>query len=97
MAVLKPLLRKLLDKAKEMLENGECDEISPEELETIASLINKPKYLNITDSYKYLGISRTRYYDLLTSGIIEKPERRAGSREKYHNVRKLDESKKKIS
>ena len=97
MAVLKPLLRKLLDKAKEMLENGECDEISPEELETIASLINKPKCLNLTEACLYLGVSRTRFYELRDSGIIEEPKCRVGSREKTYDIRKLDESKKKIS
>lgn len=80
-----------------MLEDGECDEITPEELEVIADLINKPKHLNLTEAYHHLGISRTRFYELRDAGIIEEPKCRAGSKEKTYSVKMLDRVKKEIS
>ena len=90
-------LRLLLKKALEMLDNGECEHITPQELEMLSGIVNKPKCLNLTEAYKYLGISRTRFYEFRDDGVIEEPTCRAGSKEKMYSIKMLDEVKKKIS
>ena len=90
-------LRLLLKKALEMLDNGECDHITPQELEILSGIVNKLRCLNLTEAYKYLGVSRTRFYELRDMGIVKEPTCRAGSKEKMYSVKMLDEAKKKIS
>lgn len=89
-------LRQLLEKAIEMLDDGDCDHITSEELEMLSAIINKPKCLNLTEAYRYLGISRTRFYELREAGIIKEPTCRAGSKEKMYSAKMLDEVKRKI-
>ena len=58
-------LRKLLIKAIEMIDSGECEHITPEELEMLSNIVNKPTTMGREDAAKYLGVSLNRLHELL--------------------------------
>lgn len=80
--------------ATKMVDDGECDHITPEELEQIAAIIHRPQYLGREDAARYLKVSLNRFHELRDSGLIKEPKKVAGQKEKLYSMCDLKKSKK---
>ena len=84
------ILEKLILKALEMFRDGECDHITSEEIELISNIINKPKTLGREAAAKHLGICLNRFHELINEGVIPKPRKVQGFKEKQYYLSDLD-------
>lgn len=72
-----------------MVDDGDCDGITNEELEKISIIIHPPKWVGREDAAKYLGVSLNRFYELRDQGIIKMPRKVRGQKEKLYNTSDL--------
>ena len=84
------ILEKLLIKALEMCRNGDCDHITPEELEVLSNIVNKPITMGREDAAKHLGISLNRLHELRELGVLKSPRKRRGFKEKEYYLSDLN-------
>ena len=89
-------LRKLLLKALEMLDAGECDHITPEELAMLAEIIHRPVSVGREDAARFLGISLNKFHELRDSGDIPAPRKVKGQKEKLYYMSDLKKVKEKF-
>ena len=83
-------LRKLLIKAIEMIDSGECEHITPEELEMLSNIVNKPTTMGREDATKYLGVSLNRLHELREVGLLKSPRKVRGFKEKAYYLSDLN-------
>lgn len=83
-------LKKLLLKAIEMIDNGECNHITSEELITISEIIHRPQTMGREDAAKYLGVSLNRLHELRELGILKSPRKIKGFKEKAYYISDLN-------
>lgn len=80
-----------------MIDAGDCDNITAEELDEISSIINRPATMGREDAAKLLGVSLNRFHDLRsthkfedkTKFIIDPPRSVKGQKEKMYYRRDL--------
>lgn len=90
-------LRQLLLKALEMCDKGECDGITPEEVEQLSQIIHRPQSMGREDAAKYLGLNLNEFHELRRQGIIQEPRKRRGFRELEYFKCDLDRAKERIN
>ena len=83
----------MLVRALEMIDNGECDGITPEEVEMLSEIIHRPQSMGREDAAKYLGLSLNRFHELRDCGVIPDPRKRRGFKEKEYFKCDLDKAK----
>lgn len=64
-----------------MIDNGEFEDLTNEELEQISILIHRPEVLGREEAAKFLGISLNRFHELRNLGVIPPPRKRKGFKE----------------
>jgi len=89
-------LRLLLNKAIEMIDAGECPELSQQDLDTLSTIIHQPKSYGRESASQFLGLSLNRFHELRNSGIIRDPRKVAGLKEKQYYLADLKEAKERI-
>ena len=77
-------LRRLLLKVLEMIDDGECDGITAEELTMLTEIIHRPVSVGREDAAKYLGLSLNRFHELRDQGVIPEPRKVKGQKEKLY-------------
>lgn len=82
-------LKKLLEKAIEMIDDGEFDDITCEDLEQISIIIHNPQTMGREEAAKYLGISLNKFHELRDQGLIPEPRKRKGFKEKEYYLSDL--------
>jgi len=82
-------IKGLLFKALEMIDSGECDSITDDEIEQISAIIHRPEYLGREAAAKHLHVSLNRFHELRDSGIIPMPKKVVGQKEKLYSVCEL--------
>lgn len=90
---MKELIIGLLEKLIEMVRQGCFNHITNDDLDSIRRIIVKPDRLNATQAYKYLGVSRTRFYQLRTEKLIAAPKKEAGCNFLFYEREYLDKVK----
>ena len=91
------VLLSLLHKAIEMVENGECAELSQQDLDTLSSIIHQPRSMGREAAAQFLGVSLNEFHALRNSGIIRDPRKVAGLKEKQYYLADLKEAKERMS
>ena len=89
-------LRKLLLKALEMVDNGECDNITPEEMTMLCEIIHRPVSVGREDAAKYLGLSLNHFHELRDQGVIPEPRKIKGQKEKLYYMSDMKKVKEKL-
>lgn len=82
-------IKALLFKALDMIDSGDCDDITNDELDQISAIIHRPENLGREAAAKYLGISLNRFHELRDLGIIPMPIKVKGQKEKLYSVCEL--------
>lgn len=85
-------LKSLLLSIVEGIDKGQFKPLSDADVAGILAMVKVPKTFNTTEAYTYLGISRSRFYELRHRGIIPEPTTIRGSNIKVYaeeNLRKL--------
>lgn len=85
-------LRALLLSIVEGIDGGRFKALSESDIVAITDMVKVPKAYNTTEAYTYLGISRSRFYELRHTGVIPEPTTNRGSNVKMYaeeNLRKL--------
>ena len=90
-------LKKLLLKAIEMVENGECDKISPYEIEVLSNMVNPPTVFGREDAAKFLGVSLNEFHKLIHRGIVSPPRKVVGLKELHYYKSDLKKSLEKLN
>ena len=90
------VLKALLQKAIEMVDNGECDHITPEELAVLSEIIHRPQTMGREDAARFLGISLNKFHELRDCGIIPEPRKVKGQKEKLYYMCDLKKAKERI-
>ena len=85
-------LKLLLIKALAMIEEGEFDDLTTEQLEDISIIIHKPMTMGREDAAKFLGLSLNRFHELRDKGIIPLPRSVKGQKEKLYYTSDLCKS-----
>ena len=81
-----------LVEALTMCRSGNCDNITPQELEMLSEMIHKPETVGREDAAKFLGVSLTKFHELKDSGVIKEPRKRKGFKEKEYYLSDLRKS-----
>jgi len=87
------VLKALLQKAIDMVDNGECANLTQEELDTISAIIHQPRTCGREAAAEYLGLSLNRFHELRKAGIIRDPRKVKGLKEKMYYLADLKEAK----
>ena len=90
------VLKKLLLKALEMVEAGDCDHISPDDVEKLSILIHPVETVGREHAAKFLGVSLNRFHELRDEGIIKPPRVVAGLKEKQYYMSDLKKAKERL-
>lgn len=85
-------LKLLLIKALAMIEEGEFDDITTEQLEEISIIIHRPITVGREDAAKFLGLSLNRFHELRDEGVIQLPRCVKGQKEKLYYMSDLRKS-----
>ena len=85
-------LESILLEALDLCRKGECNYITPEELDILNNMIHKPETVSREDAAKYLGISLSKFHKLKDIGIILEPKKRRGFKEKEYYLSDLHKS-----
>lgn len=80
-----------------MIDNGECPDLSQQDLDVISSIINQPKSMGRESAAQFLGINMNHFHELRSSGIIRDPRKRKGFKEKEYFLSDLKEAKERMS
>jgi len=91
------VLRKLLEKAIQMIDDGECDNVSVEDLELISILINHPTTMGREAAAEFLGVNLNEFHKLRRDGIICEPRKVVGFKELHYYTSDLRKSKQAMS
>jgi len=94
MACLKNILKILVDKVQEMIDNDECEHITEEDLDIISTLISGPKTMGRECAAEYLGISLNEFHQYRRDGVITEPRKVVGFKELHYYTCDLNKSKK---
>ena len=89
MAAFTTLLKKLIEEVRQMIDRGDCDDITEDQLEEISILIHQPEYVGRECAAQMLGVSLNRFYELRDQGIIPMPRKCKGHKEKMYSVYEL--------
>jgi len=87
------VLKALLQKAIEMVDNGECANLTQEELDTISAIIHQPRTMGREAAAQFLGLSLNEFHKLRNAGIIHDPRKVKGLKEKMYYMADLKEAK----
>ena len=71
-------------KAIQMIDDGECEHITPGELEILSNILNLPDTMGREDSAKFLGLSLNRFHELIHEGTILPPRKVVGFKELHY-------------
>lgn len=86
MAALGMLLKKLIKEIEGMIDRGDCDGITEDQLEEISILVHQPECVGREDAARMLGVSLNRFYELRDAGIVPMPKKIRGRKEKMYSV-----------
>lgn len=86
-------IRSLLLSIVDMIDKEEFKVLSDIDIENIVNIIKKPTTMNITQVYNYLGVSRSRFYELRKEGIIPEPGHKRGSLDKVYSRELIEKIK----
>lgn len=82
----------LAKKIESMFRNGECDHLTLEKMaEYSASIMPPQEEVTSTEAAKVLGVSLSRFYQLVDAGLITPPRKIRGSKARLYNVDALKE------
>lgn len=73
-----------------MIEAGECDHITPEELAILSEIIHRPQSASCDEAIRHVGISRTKFYQL---GGHKLGKKKKGFKELVYYLSDLDKFK----
>ena len=90
-------LKLLLAKAIEMIDRGECANMSQQDLDTLSSIIHQPRSMGRESSAEFLGVSLNKFHELRNSGIVRDPRKVKGMKEKQYYLADLKEAKERMS
>ena len=90
-------LKKLLLKAIEMVDAGECEGLTQEDFDAISEIIHRPISVGREDAAKFLGVSLNEFHRLRDEGVIPLPMPRKGFKEKEYFMSDLKKAKDAIS
>lgn len=79
-----------------MIDSGECDHITAEQLAMISEIVHAPQSMGREDAAKYLGVSLNRFHELRDQGVIPPARSRKGFKEKEYFVCDLKKAKEKL-
>jgi hypothetical protein len=63
MDALRIFLKKLLGEIDKMIDRGECDAFSQEDLELLSTLLHPPSTMGRDEAAKFLGISLNKFHE----------------------------------
>jgi len=93
MTALRIFLKKLLGEIDKMIDNGECDDFSQEDLELLAALLRPPTTMGRDAAAKFLGLSLNKFHEYRDAGLIPAPRPRKGFKEKEYYTSDLRKAK----
>lgn len=93
MGGLNNVLKGLVNKIQEMVDNDECEHLREEDINIISTLISGPKTMGREDAAKYLGVNLNEFHKLRNNGIIELPRKVIGFKELHYYTSDLKKSK----
>ena len=76
-----------------MIDDGECPELSQQDLDALSSIIHQPRTYGREAAAQFLKISLKRFHDLRNAGIIRDPRKVKGLKEKQYYLSDLKEAK----
>jgi len=85
-------LRNLVVEILKMIDNGEFEDVTNEELELISIIIHRPITMGREDAAKFMGVSLCRFHELKDMGIIAEPRKRKGFKEKEYYLSDLQKA-----
>ena len=85
MAALVEILKRLIREIQTMIDRGDCDDISEDQLEEISIIIHEPTYIGREEAANILHVSMNRFYELRDCGKIPMPKKVKGHKEKMYN------------
>ncbi len=92
-AALRNFLKKLLLELAEMIDAGDCDNLTPEDLKNISEIIHPPRTMGREAAALYLGLSLNKFHEYRDLGLIKDPKPRKGFKEKEYHAYDLDNAK----
>lgn len=93
---LRTVLKKLLSNSNDMIDNGDCDGLTNDQLEKISMVINLPQTMGREDAAKFLGVSLNKLHGLIHEGIVSPPRKVVGFKELHYYRSDLKKSLEKL-
>lgn len=85
-------LRNLVVEILKMIDDGEFEDVTNEELELISIIIHRPITMGREDAAKFMGVSLCRFHELKDLGIVAEPRKRKGFKEKEYYLSDLQKA-----
>jgi len=93
MEALRIFLKKLLGEIDKMIDKGECDDFSQEDLELLSALLHPPTTMGRDAAAKFLGLSLNKFHEYRDLRLIPAPRPRKGFKEKEYYTSDLRKAK----
>lgn len=81
--------KRILEEIIKQIDNGEFEDLTPNDLEQISTIIHRPETVGREAAAKFLGLSLNRFHELRDAGEIPEPRKRKGFKEKEYYMSDL--------